>query len=55
MIDLPIEQSIAAGKEENIDRKAYEIERRILESSDVLLVFNENMKKNCAKEIRHSG
>ena len=50
IIDLPIEQSIASGREENVDEKAYRIEKSIFESFDILLVFNENMKKIIQKK-----
>lgn len=41
--DLPIEQSFASGS--SIDKMAYKIEERIFKSFDVLLVYNENEKK----------
>jgi len=42
--DLPIEQRNAFGN--NKDKKAFESEKRILKSFDILLVFNKKMKDN---------
>lgn len=46
IVDLPIEQRLATtGDTYAMDRKAYEIERKIFESFDMLCVFNEYMKR----------
>lgn len=46
IVDLPIERSIIGGAPSNEQyKRACEIERHIFDSFDVLLVFNENMKR----------
>ncbi|MCX7999784.1 MAG: hypothetical protein N3A69_12680, partial [Leptospiraceae bacterium] len=45
VVDLPIEQAAVEIQQNDAYKKACEIEARIFKSFDVLLVFNENMKK----------
>lgn len=45
--DLPIEQNIAA--ENPVDKKAYALERMILECFDILCVFNKNVRETLVR------
>lgn len=45
VVDLPIEQILAVQRQALVDKKAYQIERQVFRSFDILCVFNEQMKK----------
>lgn len=49
IVDLPIEQALASGTKLGIDKEAYNVEKDVFESFDVLCVFNESMGQSVSR------